>query len=253
MFLENLEGKQKRIALAVVAALVVLLVVALVVGTGAKYASTTSEEDSAGASNFYFTSDFLTKDGASYNLPVGTTEFTFELRNYVDNLRWSDDAIEYSYSVSKDGSEVGSGSGYLVAANKSSRSETITGLTTGTYEVTATANSPYAETLKATFTIAATDDDLSVQVQDSEGSPYASLIVATKDYSGNVVVKWSAGVFPDTTQSDFVDTKTYGSDSYSAGSQSVSMGKFSSKTYRFMKVDASKNYSGTEITAEKGN
>ena len=242
---------------------VVLLVAAVVVAVGgissyaAKYAHKETGEGNATSEEFYFTSDLLTSDGSKrYELPVGTTSVTFELRNYADDLRSTAQSdIAYSCSVTKDdGTSAGNltnGSGSIAKGSQQKKAVTVTGLSAGTYTVTATSTSPYAQTLSAKFVIADADTGLSTRVEDSSGDAYATLIVSTKEYEGNITVSWPSGVIADQTQDEFKDTS--GS---AGGSITKRVEKYSSYSFRFFKTDASKNYSdkGTEagtITATK--
>lgn len=235
---------------------VVLLVAAVVVAVGgissyaAKYAHKETAEKNGVSEEFYFTSDLLTDDGkASYDLPVGTTSVTFELRNYADDLRWGASDVSYAYSV--DGGSEKAGKIVRSDSKGTSVAVTVDGLAAGAHTITAKSTSPYAQTLSATFNIAAEDDGLDVDVQDSSGSAYATLIVSTKEYAGNVKVSWPAGVIADQTQAEFKDTS--GSN---GGSITKSVEKYGSYSFRFFKTDASKDYSnkgaqaGT-ITASK--
>lgn len=236
---------------------VVLLVVAVVVAVGgissyaAKYAHKQTAEKNGVSEEFYFTSDLLmTGDGSKrYELPVGTTSVTFELRNYADDRRWGASDVSYAYSV--DGGTEKTGKIVRNASKGTSVTVTVDGLAAGAHTITAKSTSPYAQTLSATFNIAAEDDGLNVDVQDSSGSAYATLIVSTKEYAGNVTVSWPAGVIADQTQDEFKDTS-----GTNGGGIPKSVEKYSSYSFRFFKTDASKDYSnkgaqaGT-ITASK--
>lgn len=239
---------------AVVAIALVLVVLAYAgVAAYAKYAHQATDDRTYAANNFYFSSDFLSEKGQTYTLSAGTTQLSIELHNYDDVLRWSDDVVEYSYEVTlqaDDGSEYpfASGSGTIAhsAGAGSSSAFAISGLTAGTYKVTATSTSPFAKTLTGTFTIPAESNDVGFTVSDSVGSPYAQLTVRTEAYTGDIIVSWSADVYPDTTQPAFKGVGTYdaGSGAYQAGSCSVGpLGKFGSATYRFFKADPQANYS----------
>ena len=235
-----------------------LLVAAALVAAGgissyaAKYVHQETKDAQTTSQAFYFTSDLLTSDGKkSYELPVGTTSITFELRNYADELRsTSESAIAYTYDVSKGGASVKNGLGSIVAGSQQKTAVTVSDLSAGTYTVTATSASPYAETLSATFTIAEADASVTPTVADSAGSAYATLTVSTRDYEGSVTVSWPAGeVIPDTTQPMLANAKT------SDSSLTFQADSFSSYTFRFFKTNISKDYSGGDgpITAVASN
>lgn len=233
---------------------VVLLAAAVIVAVGgissyaAKYVHRETDEQSAVSEEFYFTSDLLTSEGKkTYDLPVGTENIMFELRNYADDLRSAKDSISYTYTVAKGDSTVKEGGGTIAAGDKKSSTVAVDGLAAGTYTVVATSTSPYKETLSATFKIAAADDALKASVTDKAGSEYATLTVSAKEYEGDVTVKWPSGVIPDQTQDEFKDAPGGG-----GGSITKTVDKYSSYTFRFFKTDTSKDYSmAGSISASK--
>lgn len=242
---------------------VVLLVAAALVAVGgissyaAKYAHQATDGRELSSPAFYFTSDVLTEDGSkTYDLPVGTTSISFELRNCVDDLRWCDTNIDYEYKVAApDGTQFASGVGVITrdASKGVAVPISATGLTQpGTYTVTATSTKPFSQTLSAKFTIAAANTNLNISLADAANSATATLTVSTQDYEGNFTVSWPADVIPDQTQTEFTDVNTGNSSgSYSAGSISVTAKKFSTYTFRFFKTDPSKKFDTSQITAAK--
>lgn len=230
-------------------AAVALLVAAALVAVGgissyaAKYAHQESGEDVTASKAFYFTSDLLTSDGNAddpYELPVGTTSITFELRNYADDLRSTTEAgISYTYEVTKDGEGIkSSGSGTIEAGDQKKSEVNLDGLSAGTYTVTATSTSPYAQTLSATFVIAEADEAVYTTVTDAPNTATATLTIYTNDYKGDVSVVWPADVIPDEAYEGYAELAT----------GVVSMEKFSSRTFRFFKSDITKSYIPADFT-----
>lgn len=242
---------------------VVFLVAAALVAVGgissyaAKYAHQANDERELSSPAFYFTSDLLTEDGSkTYDLPVGTTSISFELRNYADDLRYSATDIDYKYEVAEGETVLSSDSGVISndESNPHSSTEpiTVSGLSAGTYTVTATSTKPFSQRLSAKFTIATANTDLNVSLADNNNSPTATLTVSTQDYAGNVKVSWPEGVVPDQTQAEFKDVTTaYSGGSYQAGSVPVRVEKFSTYTFRFFKTDPSQKFDTSQITAAK--
>ena len=242
---------------------VVLLVAAALVAVGgissyaAKYAHQATDGRELSSPAFYFTSDVLRDDDtANYQLPVGTTSISFELRNYADDLRWCDANIDYEYKVAApDGTQFASGAGVITrdASKGVAVPISATGLTQpGTYTVTATSTKPFSQQLSAKFTIAAANTDLNVSLADNNDSATATLTVSTQDYEGNVKVSWPAGVVPDQTQAEFDRISTGDSSgNYSAGTVTIAAKKFSTYTFRFFKTDPSKKFDTSQITAVK--
>lgn len=237
----------------------VLLVAAALIGVGgiasfsAKYAHRETDDAAVASEAFYFTSDLLTSDGgASYNLPVGTTSISFELRNFADDLRWSEGDVAYDWHVTDgSGNEAKNGSGSLAHSGTAGTANTVEvkDLTPGTYKVTATSTSPYHQELSATFTIAAANSDVTSRVEDSPNSATATLVVSTADYAGNVTVSWPVGVIPDASQEAFKDV-TAGADGTAGGNVTVHVDRFSSYSFRFFKTNTGASYSdGGQISA----
>lgn len=272
------ERRKKGTALAFLIIGLIAVAGISLIGISAKYVFQKSENKETASSQFYFTSDLLSEAGKTYTLNANTTELTIELYNKADDLRWADNNIAYSYTVSytedtsgnADAGQTGgtsawsNGNGTLLHNASTSTTGTIqlTGLQSGTYTVTATATSPFTKTLTGKFVIPAQDTGVEYKVDDTNPSPYAVLTVWTKDYSGEVTVSWPERVFPDQTQEAFESRTDLTSDgeTYSAGYVTVKMEKNSSYTWRFFKKDISEDYSGdssnssgTQIKAEKTN
>ena len=248
----EIKEKKKKLHLAVLAG-VAVLVLGTAGGT-ARYIHQEKESENLEAKSFYFTSDWLDKTEKTYTLSPGTTEVTIKLKNYADELRWSDTDIEYSYSVKKKTTEVDKGTGKIIQNKNSGSSSEIqlSNLTAGKYEVVVNAESPYTETLKGIFVIPEESDEIVYSVSDSSGSPYAILTVSVKNYDGKIKISWSDGVIPDNTQENFAEIKNWTGTSYQAGNVQVTLGKYSSDTYRFFKSDPTKDYSkADQIAAEK--
>lgn len=229
----------------------ILLLVIAFTGFYAKYVYQASEKKSPIAERFYFTSDYLRKDGKTYNLASNTTQLTFELRNYQDELESSDSDIDYSYTVKNDNNEIKNGAGTITQQANGKNSITIDRLSAGKYTVTATAQSPFKETLTATFIIPEESGALDYKVSDRKQSSYVILEISTKAYEGKVKIQWPEGVIPDSTQKVFENVQSLNNGSYAKGDISIQVNKYSANTYRFFKEDTDKEYSGNDITVEK--
>ena len=235
-------------------AVIVLIAAAAVVF--AKYIAQKTSSTSVASNEMYFTSDLLSEKGSSYTLRSGTDSITVELRNYEDSLRWSGADISYTFTVKKQGSDgvLQTKTGTIARSSDegSAASVTADGLASGTYEVTATAESPFTKTLTGRFTIPAESSDIDYSISDSAGSAYVLLTVSSKNYSGDVKLDWDKGLIPDSTQEAFSAVKTLQNGSYTAGSTTVAVKAYSSYTYRFFKEDITKDYSKSDsITAKK--
>lgn len=233
----------------------VIAISGMFAGGVAKYAHKESNEEKGDSEQFYFTSDYLTEEGTTYTLSADTNDLEIELRNYEDVLRWADSEIAYSYTVTKDGTEVSEGNGTITKRSDAGNKEAITieKMSAGTYQVEVTATSPYTKTLKGTFTIPEENDEIDYTVSDSDGSPYVLLTISSTTYEGNVTIGWSEGLIPDNTQTEFekVTTLIENTETYQAGNVNVAVTKNSSYTYRFFKTNTGKIYSKQNITVTK--
>lgn len=228
--------------------LIALGLLGAVAGVSAKYAQTKTDVTDTVAEDFYFTSPLLSTEGSTYTLMPTTTSLEIPICNYADSLRTSTANISYSYTVTKeDGTAVagGSGDGTLTGGAQSTGKISLTGLTTGTYTVKASASSPFAANLAGTFVIPTADTGVHYTVSDTKGSAYATLTVWTEDYTGNIVISWSAGLIPDSTDPALSGLIT-GS---GAGSLTVAGEAYASNTYRFFKTDTSAVYDTNNIMA----
>lgn len=223
-------------------------------GLYAKYMNQKSVSEAPIAEEFYFTSDFLSENGKNYILASNIQQLTFELRNYEDELRSSASEIEYTYVVTKNGTEISKQTGRIKKGEDIGNKESITlsDLSAGEYTIVATATNPYKKSLKATFTIPEESEDIDYTINDSEQSPYVLLQVSTHSYDGNIEINWPAGLIPDSTQEDLKNIKNYNDQEYTKGSIKLKVASYSSYTYRFFKKNIDKDYSKTaEITIEK--
>lgn len=229
----------------------ILLLAMTFAGFYAKYVYQTSEKKSPIAERFYFTSDYLSKDGKTYNLTSNTTQLTFELRNYQDELESADSDIEYSYTVKKNNAEIKNATGTIKKQANGKNSITIDGLSAGKYVVTAAAQSPFKETLTGTFIIPEESKSLDYKVSDSKQSAYILLEISTDAYEGKIKIQWPDGLIPDSTQKIFEGVQNLNNGKYTKGNITVQVGKYSANTYRFFKEDTDKEYSEKDITVEK--
>lgn len=193
----------------------------------------------AEASNFYFDSDFLVENGKEYNLSVGTTTVTFELRNFADALRYAENDISYEVFITNNAklditnstdsdlseSKVVS---TLLGNNKSTHLITISGLENGKeYTVTAVSNSGYTKTLSATFVVRGVENNFYQRI--SENDPYIILTIWTENISGEVTIEFPEGLIPDNTCEGMENVLT------NSGSFTVNCGVYSSYEFRFFK------------------
>lgn len=255
--------------------IIALLLVAFlcVGGISAKYIHQNSERNLFAAKEFYFTSDLLKEEGASYVLNSNTTSFTFTLRNNADELRFSEDDIAYTVTVTGKDLENGDVTPLINRGTDTPTSNemenvklagdtvsvdtiTVSNLVSGkTYEVTATGNAGYKTTLTATFTISDEGENI-YKYLDTSNEAYVVLTVWTENIIGTVNISFPEvpGLIPDNT-----DVILRGVQNYQAAdaTQNLSDGylaitaenpiadaesfteEYSSRTYRFFIDEAS--------------
>ena len=201
----------------------------------AKYTGSWQVDSQVTAKAFYFESDLL--NGGSHTLPAGTEQLSFRLMNHPDSLRRSEVDIEYTATLLKDGSAVATMPGTLTVAEET---ETVTfdldGLSAGTYTLRCSATAPYAKTLTAPFTLLSADASVTHTVEDGSGSPVCYLTVTVGDYSGDVSIRWPAGVTPD-PQDPAGENMTFASNS--------------EYRFTFFKNDITKVYTKNDFTVTK--
>lgn len=220
--------------------------------------------NSAKAQEFYFESDLL--DGeeheivATKNADGSTTgSVTIRLKNYADELRYSETAIEYTVSVKEmdadtdkmlADSSITNKSGTIATEGRHAQDVTISGLEAGkTYTVTATTNNVYQKTLQGTIKVLAPDETVYTAVNDQ--TEYIEVTVWTTDYTGEVTLKYGdIGLIPDNTNEKMRDALSTGG--------TISENNWEANTsyvFRFFKTDTEKKYdvavSGTEVTVSE--
>lgn len=223
------QGKQKKLtralsALLFGAALISLLSVA---GTTlAKYIASTQGENVAVAAPFYFESDTLGEPDGEGNYPYiqisdpgpgGSASIQFTLSNYVDQLRRTDKAINYTLAA-KTGSLTaeafpggeaiswsGPADGSLEAGadRVNNVSMTVSQESFGSAKVitvTATSSAPYQETIGARFGFDPQEYSLQWTVTDSGN---AVVVEVAGGSGGTVEVTWAPELYPDLSNKAF--------------------------------------------------
>lgn len=185
----------------------------------------------------------------SYSYQRGIDSITVELKNNIDDFRFSE--VEISYEVyitdlngnkviNKNNEEVPIQKGKLT--NKEIEKDVITfeNLASGNYVVSAKSVSPYEKTIQANFNLTNKDEEIIYQVSDSVNSPVLQLTIITKDYSGDITINYPKGVIPDNTDSkfptDFTDSQF-----------TVKFNANSEYTFQFFKNDPTKVYTKSDF------
>ena len=151
-------GKKKNKRTPILTALLLLMVCAATFGgfTVARYAlSQTGKSGLASAEEFYFTSDLLKEEGASYDVYNWGDGIPIQLKNYEDSLRYNMKEISYTVTcvpecMVTDNGNTTNGNKILGGnANSIEIKVKPTDLTKTQITVTVETSSPYKKTLKA--------------------------------------------------------------------------------------------------------
>lgn len=251
------QNRSSRKFLILPALLVLLLLAAALSGVSAKYFKDIGGTGAlVRAKEFYFSSDLLMETGAQYDLNPGTTSITFELRNHDDQLRYSEEAVTYTVT----GGTVDPASGTLPGGQISTATVTLSNLEDGnTYTVTATGQSGYEKTLRATFTVRAQEEAAYKYLESDPSGAFVLLTVWTKNVQGDVTIRFPAGLIPDATDPALSTTLNYKEGHYSGNDgeedQPYSIGTldpYSSHTYRFFLETPYTNFSVHDFTVTVG-
>ncbi|MBP3624736.1 MAG: hypothetical protein J6J05_02715, partial [Peptococcaceae bacterium] len=228
----------------------VVLVAMMAYAGGTTYGRYVHQESSSGvvvAKEFYFTSDYLTPEGANYTLNPGTTSITFQLRNYADALRSAEDVI--SYTVTATGGTLSNNSGEIAKGGCNRVDIELSGLVSGqTYTVTATGTAGYVETLSAVFTVAPIGTNVYKYLEQT--NEYVLLTVWTENVGGTVKLSAPAGLIPDSTDETLDEIYNYSDGAYKKidGASIGTLDTYSSHTYRFFKETVGTPYTVDNFT-----
>lgn len=256
---------QKYLKLYVFAFLTILTI--LVGSVGAKYVYETEGKNLFSAKEFYFESNLLRSEETKYLLNPTASSISFTLTNAIDELRKSDDVINYTVTIYDDNQNVTSqvfdsenstvglllsneNDNYSIVGQLSNESVntnniSLMNLVRGkTYTVTATGKAGYVKTLNAQFTVSDTDKIIwkHLDVKDE----YVLLTVWTENLAGKITINIPAGLVPDGTDTVLSRVTNYNEkdNKYDAKEfeDKINFGKvYSSHVYRFF-IDEDKNY-----------
>lgn len=250
--MEKQEKKKFSNVLAVLCFAMALALLLSAVGTTlAKYIRTDRGDGAAVAAPFYFTSDKLSEDSPYYQVSEsdgdGGVEITFELANFIDELRCTDETISYKYWVVRGADE----NGEVIATSEMSgslsgkfKSEPISIKMKqdafgddGVVTVVAEATAPYEKKISARFGFAAQYFGMQWNVAE-----YGNAVVVTLVWGegGSVTVAWPNSLVADRTN-ELLAT---------AGDSAVTFTAEPGESYSltFLKVNPSQSYSRDSFT-----
>lgn len=194
---------KKRIIIAGVSIALGLIIVLCVALMFAKYKMSLGEQSEITSQNFYFSSNFLNSDEVPPTYEIYGNTVTFEVRNYIDSLRYNATDIKYTVSaddgsLKKSGEEEDCKGKELTLAGGAKKSDSIT-LTYNFLdnedqkEITVTAESTgvYKKVLSAKFKLLK-PDGIAYEIKDQVGRDYAELYIYTGNTESNVItINWN--------------------------------------------------------------
>lgn len=202
--------------------------------TYSRYVFSSIKESYLISKEFYFYSDTLgdTTSNISYELNDwdGDSNYSFDidLKNYKDDLRWTQESINYNYTISCNPNISGnvtctsSNNGTLTysSTNKTQNRIPIT-LTNANdlnfedndyvdIEVTVTSSSPFTKTLSATYRIGVSTKTVVQKIIDAQNQKYLDLVLSNNSLEDKTItLTWTYSVLSiDNTNDIFNDSNT---------------------------------------------
>lgn len=270
-------GKGRSVNISKIVALLVLFCLCIggVSMVSAKYMQQTKiNNNSIAAKVFYFESDLLSESGKVTEIAATdntngqkTASVTVRLKNYADELRYSETKILYDVSVAEQGNSVNQATGvniqypdnskdteselYIMKAGKKENADvTISGLQAGkTYTVTAETNNIYHKTLTGTIKVNAPENQVYASVNNDENQ-YIEVTIWTTDYAGSVTLSYGdSGLIPDNTDQKMENALSTGGEIKEENWKTNT-----SHVFRFFRQDANnkKMYTATVESTSEG-
>lgn len=230
---------------------ITLILSCIMIPVLAKYYRNKQNKIGIVSTEFNFTSDLLEVPAANGSFPEyinakGSNIITFKVNNYEDDLRITTSDIEYKIIIKNSNNVVVFEQEYTLSASSSKQSKEfkIDTLIIDTYTVEVTSTSPYKKTLKASFVMQDTDNDITYTVSDGIGSTIIMLTISVEDYSGYINIKWPNNVFPDNSDpllENAIDCTSY----------KVYFNSYSEYTFIFFKSDSGQVYTNSDFEISK--
>ena len=231
----------------------VLLLISLTIGGTiyAKYVHSTRSDIVAGSPNFYFESDYLTSATPTYYLKSDTQSVSFLLKNYADALRFSDDDVTYTLTLTcltnptDTSATLSQSTGSIATGAPRDAVITISGLKSGySYRVEAVGSAGFRKTLSAIFAVQSTDAVLYKHLESAD--EYVILTVWTRDLEGDVAITFPEGLTPDNTWPGMASVQN------TPKTFEVAYSKYTSHNYRFFKKDLGDDFTANDFTVMLG-
>lgn len=256
--LNKMVSRRNGLVIGILAAVLILLGTAFG-DVSAKYVKDAGDQKAVvRAKEFYFSSNLLKENGASYSLNPGTKSITFELKNHDDSLRYSEEKI--TFTVDSGNAKATYEPNELTGSKISTVTVTLSGLEDGqTYTVKAIGDGGYKKELYATFEVKTPGTNVYKHLAADPSGAFVLLTVWTENVTGAVTINFPAGLIPDATDGALTGIQNYKDGKYIANTSESgisnaagTMGVYSSHTYRFFLEQNFTNYTIEDFTVIVG-
>lgn len=218
----------------------------------AKYITVHKQNASSQANPYHFSSNYLTKNGSSYNVIKTGTGIEIELYNYetANSGLVSSYDIEYKITISEGWAyELRDAQGQIIPQTETYSLKVLENNELNKHKLYVYSNSnqtsltvqvstvsPFKESLSATFNVVSNEV---VNYTITDNGEYVVLKIETNSYSGSVTINWSStNLVPDNTNEIMREWQN------SSPSESISVQQNSTYELMFFKL-ASGDYSGS--------
>lgn len=226
--------------------------------TVAKYMNEKEKDFVYEANDFYFESNLLSDSTniSTYTYSKGEDTIEIELKNNMDELRYSEVDINYEIKITdiygnsvkdKSGNDVSTITGTLTKNAIDTEVIEFTNLSSGNYLITANALYPYTKTIQGAFNLTENDTEINWSVNDSQDSPILQITVLSEDYTGGINIIWPSGIAPDSTNKLLEDADT----GYDGGRIDVYFEANSEYTFKFFKENPLAVYTKADFKIER--
>ena len=230
----------------IITCVVLAIIITISTSAYALYIRSNSFSGVVSSDQYYFESNLLTESGTTYELNSGTKSISFNVSNYLDNYRYSDEDI--TVTITTTSGTVDKTTTTLTGGSIDTETITLSNLEDGqSYTVSVTGLAGYKKTLQATFVVRSSDDQIYKYI-DTSNPAYILITVWSTNASGQVIISFEgANIVPDKTWPGLIDFDL------NAKSLEVNVSKYSSYVYRFFVTSTtnlaniSVKYDGNEV------
>lgn len=246
---------KKKIIISVVSIITLLSLVLVIVPSIAKYVKEQGNQSKLDSEKFYFTSNYLVSDEIPEYEIFGNS-VTFEIRNYMDNLRINDNDINFVVETT-DG-VVSITSGTLLKDNKNKTEISLTYAFQGDetqkeINISVIGTGQYTKTLKAKFIFIKPVQLIKYYIEDSSGSNYAVLYISSAQTDMIAYLTWDTDKLIIDETNDYVyGNITYDGETHTGSVTTKTIAANTTAKIVFFKKNLSDDYSCSVTSTSDG-